>query len=76
MAGQVGVGPRARIEDKSIIAGQSGVLDGKTVRTGSTLWGTPARPIAQIKKIYACLAGLPGLVRSVEALEQRLSEPK
>jgi UDP-3-O-[3-hydroxymyristoyl] glucosamine N-acyltransferase len=72
MAGQVGVGPRARIEDKSIIAGQSGVLDGKTVRTGSTLWGTPARPITQIKKIYACLASLPNLVRSVEALERRL----
>jgi UDP-3-O-[3-hydroxymyristoyl] glucosamine N-acyltransferase len=70
MAGQVGVGPRARIEDNSVIAGQSGVLDGKTVRKGSTLWGTPARPIAQIKKIYASLANLPDLARTVEELRQ------
>lgn len=73
MAGQVGVGPKARIEDNSIIAGQSGVLDGKTVRKGSTLWGTPARPIAQIKKIYASLAGLPDLARAVEELRHRPS---
>lgn len=72
MAGQVGVGPRARIEDNSVIAGQSGVLDGKTVRKGSTLWGTPARPIAQIKKIYASLANLPDLVRTVEEIRQHV----
>ncbi len=71
MAGQVGVGPRAHIEDQAVIAGQSGVLDGKTVRKGSTLWGTPARPIAQIKKIYASLASLPDLARTVEALQRR-----
>jgi UDP-3-O-[3-hydroxymyristoyl] glucosamine N-acyltransferase len=72
MAGQVGVGPRARIEDNAVIAGQSGVLDGKTVRKGSTLWGTPARPIAQIKKIYASLTKLPELARTVEELHHRL----
>ena len=72
MAGQVGVGPHVHIEDQAIIAGQSGVLDGKTVRKGSTVWGTPARPIAQIKKMYASLARLPDLTRIVDDLSRRL----
>jgi UDP-3-O-[3-hydroxymyristoyl] glucosamine N-acyltransferase len=72
MAGQVGVGPRVHIEDQAVIAGQSGVLDGKTVRKGSTVWGTPARPIANIKKIYASLTNLPNLTRMVEELSRRL----
>ncbi len=76
MAGQVGVGPRARIEDQAVIAGQSGVLDGKTVRKGSTLWGTPARPIAQFKKTLACLAELPDLFARVRALERRSGSRK
>ena len=72
MAGQVGVGPRARIEDGAVVAGQSGVLDGKTVRKGTTVWGTPARPIAQIKKIYACLTFLPGVTGIIRDLARRL----
>jgi UDP-3-O-[3-hydroxymyristoyl] glucosamine N-acyltransferase len=72
MAGQVGVGPHVHIEDQAVIAGQSGVLDGKTVRKGSIVWGTPARPIAQIKKIYASLAHLPDLTRIVDDLSRRL----
>jgi UDP-3-O-[3-hydroxymyristoyl] glucosamine N-acyltransferase len=71
MAGQVGVGPRVRIEDRAVIGGQSGVLDGKTVRKGSVLWGTPARPLAQFKKMYACLAHLPSLAQSVKELSRR-----
>lgn len=72
MAGQVGVGPHVHVEDQVIVAGQSGVLDGKTVRKGSTVWGTPARPIAQIKKIYASLTHLPDLSRIVGDLSRRL----
>lgn len=70
MAGQVGVGPRVRIEERAVIGGQSGVLDGKTVRKGSVLWGTPARPLAQFKKMYACLANLPNLAQSVKELSR------
>jgi UDP-3-O-[3-hydroxymyristoyl] glucosamine N-acyltransferase len=72
MAGQVGVGPRVHIEDQAVIAGQSGVLDGKTVRKGSTVWGTPARPMANIKRIYASIANLPNLTRRVDELSRRL----
>jgi UDP-3-O-[3-hydroxymyristoyl] glucosamine N-acyltransferase len=72
MAGQVGVGPRARIGDRAVIAGQAGVLDGKIVPKGSVLWGTPARPIAQIKQTLAMLSHLPSLARKLEELSRRL----
>jgi UDP-3-O-[3-hydroxymyristoyl] glucosamine N-acyltransferase len=75
MAGQVGVGPRARIGDQAVIAGQAGVLDGKVVRKGSTLWGTPARPIAQIKQALASFSNLSSLERKVNDLIRRLPPP-
>jgi UDP-3-O-[3-hydroxymyristoyl] glucosamine N-acyltransferase len=73
MAGQVGLGERARIEDRAVIGGQAGVLPGKTVRAGSTVWGTPARAFDEVKKIYAHLADLPALARKVRELSRRAS---
>lgn len=72
MGGQVGVGPRARIEDRAVIGGQAGVLDGKIVRKGSTLWGTPARPLDQIKKAHANITSLPIMARKLEDILRRL----
>jgi UDP-3-O-[3-hydroxymyristoyl] glucosamine N-acyltransferase len=61
MGGQVGVGDHVRIESDVVIGGQAGVLNGKIVRRGTTLWGTPARPLAEFKKMYAYLSTLSAL---------------
>jgi UDP-3-O-[3-hydroxymyristoyl] glucosamine N-acyltransferase len=45
VGGQAGFGERCKLEDNSVVGGQSGVLPGKTIRTGETVWGTPARPL-------------------------------
>lgn len=71
MAGQVGVGEKARIEDRVVVGGQAGVLPGKIVRQGSIVWGTPSRPLAEMKKISACLAILPRLAGKVRSLNAR-----
>ena len=71
IGGQVGIGEKARIEDQAAIGGQAGILPGKVVRKGSTVWGTPARPLAEFKKIFAHLSGLPGLARKVEKLSRQ-----
>jgi len=71
LGGQVGIGEKARIEDQAAIGGQAGILPGKVVRKGSTVWGTPARPLAEFKKIFAHLSGLPGLARRVEKLSRQ-----
>ncbi len=76
MAGQVGLGERARLEERVVVGGQAGVLPGKTVRAGSTVWGTPARPFDEFKKIYASFATLPALAQRVKELSRRLAAGK
>jgi UDP-3-O-[3-hydroxymyristoyl] glucosamine N-acyltransferase len=47
IGGQVGIGEHARLDDHTIIGGQGGVLNGKHVRGGEILWGTPVRPLKE-----------------------------
>ena len=68
LAGQVGVGEKARIEANVVIGGQAGVLPGRVVRKGSTMWGTPARPLTEFKRMYAHLSSLPELARKLKEL--------
>src|SRR5258707_1150759 len=45
VGGQAGFGERCKLEDGAVIGAQSGVLPGKTIRRGETVWGTPARSL-------------------------------
>jgi UDP-3-O-[3-hydroxymyristoyl] glucosamine N-acyltransferase len=73
LAGQVGIGDHARIEERVVIGGQAGILPGKVVRKGSTMWGTPARPFAEFKRMYAHLSNLPKLAEKVRDLSRRVA---
>ncbi len=73
MGGQVGVADHVRIEDRAVIGAQAGIPTGKVVRKGSTMWGTPARPLAEFKKLYAHYSNLPNLAEKVKELSRRLS---
>jgi len=72
MGGQVGVGDHVRIGEGAVIGGQSGILPGKSVQKGSTMWGTPARPFSEFKKMYAHLSRLPELARKVKELSSKV----
>jgi len=50
------------------------VLTSKIVRSGETVWGTPARPLRQHLEQLANLARLPDLRREVAEMKQRLTE--
>jgi len=76
IGGQAGIGDHVRIESRVVLGGQAGVLPGKIVREGSVLWGTPARPLAEFKKLYAHLASLPDLARKVRQLSRIRTTPK
>ncbi len=76
MGGQVGVGDKARIEDGAVIGAQAGIPTGKIVRRGSVLWGTPARPMSEFKKIYAHLSQLPKLADKVKKLSRARASRK
>jgi len=74
IGGQVGIGDKARIESRATIGSGAGILTSKIVRSGETVWGTPARPLRQHLEQLANLARLPELRREVAEIKRRLAE--
>ena len=72
VGGQAGFGEQCYLEDGAVIGGQSGVLGGKIIRSGQTVWGTPARPLEKFKEQFAWLARLPELAARIKQLEAKL----
>jgi UDP-3-O-[3-hydroxymyristoyl] glucosamine N-acyltransferase len=75
LAGQVGIADHCNVEDGAVVGAQAGVPTGKTIRSGQTVWGTPARPIERFKKQYAVYSRLPELAERVRKLEREREEP-
>jgi UDP-3-O-[3-hydroxymyristoyl] glucosamine N-acyltransferase len=72
VGGQAGFGERCKLEDGAIIGGQSGVLGGKTIRSGETVWGTPARSLEKFKEQFAWQTRLPELASRIKNLESNV----
>lgn len=70
LAGQVGVADHVKIEERAVVGAQAGIPTGKTIRKGTTVWGTPARPLEEFKKMYAHLSHLPELARKVKEMSR------
>jgi len=70
VGGQAGIGDHCCVEDEAKVGGQAGVVVGKTVRRGQTVWGTPARPLEKFKEQYAWFARLAELAARVGKLEE------
>ena len=73
MGGQVGVADHVRIGEGAVIGAQAGIPSNKAVPKKYTMWGTPARPLAEFKKIHAYLSRLPELARKVKELSGKAS---
>jgi UDP-3-O-[3-hydroxymyristoyl] glucosamine N-acyltransferase len=69
--GQVGIADHCTLEDQSIAGAQAGIPTGKTIRSGQTVWGTPARPLEKFKEAYAWFARLPELGERIKKLEEK-----
>src|SRR5438477_191360 len=74
LGGQVGIGDKARIESRAVLGSGCGVLSSKIVRSGETVWGTPARPLKQHLEQLANLARLPEMRRELVEVKRRLAE--
>ena len=74
IGGQVGIGDKARIESRATLGSGCGVLTSKIVRSGETVWGTPARPLKHHLEQLANLARLPEMRRELSAMKRRLAE--
>jgi UDP-3-O-[3-hydroxymyristoyl] glucosamine N-acyltransferase len=74
IGGQVGIGDKARIESRAVLGSGCGILTSKIVRSGQTVWGTPARPLKEHLEQLANLARLPELRRQFADLKRRLAQ--
>lgn len=72
IGGQVGIGDHVRIESRAVIGSGTGILPGKIIHEGSVVWGTPARPLTEIKTLYAHFARLPEFVQRLREIESRV----
>ncbi len=74
VGGQAGFGERCELEDGAVIGGQSGVLGEKTVHSGETVWGTPARSLKKFKEQFAWQSRLPELAARIKKLEANVGK--
>ena len=74
LAGQVGVADHVRIDDGSVIGAQCGIPSGKRIRKGEVFWGTPARPLKDIKVQQAYIARLPKMAKELERLRMEVEQ--
>lgn len=72
LAGQVGLADHVTIGEGAILVAQSGVAG--DVPPGEIWSGTPSRPVAATRRIWAAEGMLPDLLRKVRALEKRIAE--
>ncbi|HEY2924231.1 MAG TPA: UDP-3-O-(3-hydroxymyristoyl)glucosamine N-acyltransferase [Candidatus Eisenbacteria bacterium] len=72
LAGQVGIVGHIEIGDGATVGAQSGVS--KSVKPGERVFGCPAMPLRQAKRIEASLRNLPELIQTVRQLKRRVDE--
>ena len=68
IAGQVGIADHVRIDSGAIVGAQCGIPSGKRIRAGKVFWGTPGRPLDQIKIQQAYIARLPKMADELARL--------
>ena len=73
LAGQVGVADHVHIADGTQIAARAGVH--KDTTPGERLFGTPARPEREAKRIILCLDRLPALLKDMTRIKLHLGIP-
>jgi UDP-3-O-[3-hydroxymyristoyl] glucosamine N-acyltransferase len=74
IGGQVGMGDHARVRRGAVIGSKAGILPGKIVRAGAVVWGIPARPLDEYKRLNAHWGRLPMMRAEVEELRRQMTE--
>ena len=72
LAGQVGVVGHVTIGDNTIVMAKSGIS--KNVPENSVLYGVPAQPVNEAKKLHAYVNGLPRMHQTIKDLKARIEQ--
>jgi UDP-3-O-[3-hydroxymyristoyl] glucosamine N-acyltransferase len=70
LAGQVGVVGHITVGENSVVMARTGI--NKSLPAGSMVWGTPAKPVDEAKKISACVQMLPKLFETVKEIKNKI----
>ena len=76
IGGQVGIADYCRIDPRGVVGAQCGVPSRKRVPAGEVYWGTPARPLRNIKKQQFYLNRLPQMADDMRRLRAEIDELK
>lgn len=76
IGGQAGIADYCRIDDHGIVGAQCGVPSRKRVPAGQPFWGTPARPLKDVKKQQGLLHRLPRMAAEIASLRAELDAVK
>ena len=76
IGGQAGIADYCRIDDRGIVGAQCGVPSRKRVPAGQPFWGTPARPLKDVKKQQGHLHRLPRMAAEIASLRAELDAVK
>jgi UDP-3-O-[3-hydroxymyristoyl] glucosamine N-acyltransferase len=72
LAGQVGVVGHVTIGDNTVVMAKSGIS--KNVAANSVLYGVPAQPVSEAKKLHAYVNGLPKMHQTIKDLKARIDK--
>jgi UDP-3-O-[3-hydroxymyristoyl] glucosamine N-acyltransferase len=72
LAGQVGVVGHVTIGDNTVVMAKSGIS--KNVPANSVLYGVPAQPVNEAKKLHAYVNGLPKMHQTIKDLKARIEK--
>jgi UDP-3-O-[3-hydroxymyristoyl] glucosamine N-acyltransferase len=72
LAGQVGLADHAAVGDGAQVGAQSGVVG--NVPAGAQVFGSPALPAGEARRVVATLPRVPALLHTVRRLEKRVAE--
>lgn len=76
IGGQVGIADYCRVDDRGVVGAQCGVPSRKRIPAGQVFWGTPARPLKDIKLQQAHLGQLPKMRTEIQQLRAEINELK
>jgi len=72
LAGQVGIVGHLTIGDQVQIGAGSGVMH--SIPAGSKMWGAPAMPVNEAKRVFAATRRGPEMLKEIAALKRELAE--
>ena len=76
IGGQGGIADYCRVDDYGIVGAQCGIPTRKRIPAGQVFWGTPARPLKDIKRQQADLGRLPKMRKEIQRLREEVEALK